>query len=1213
MNKPMLKLRLLIFLLVMLLASISSGAMGQSVIHRVIPPDIDRLGLSPIGRLDSTIQMTIVFALPARNFDELRNLVAQISNPLSPIYHRYLTIEQLNSRFSPTESDYQAVISFVSANHLSVTETFGNRLILCARASVVEIERTLHVTMYMYNHPTEHRTFYAPDREPSVDLNVTLLSIGGLESYALSRPCISEIRNLGAEGFHPNSIPAQLPGTLMGSDFRKAYAPGVSLTGFGQKVGLVEFDGFILQDILDYESLAGISPTVSIVWRPCGGNDDTLGESNGRIYDQEVCMDIETVISMAPGLAAVNVYGGGDLGGSTGDWERVMGKIVDENSCSVVSSSWTIVQPENDPAIEQDFIWMQGQGQSFLQASGDGLAYTGPINFPCDDTNITVVGGTTLSRSYPSGAYISEKVWNSGTTGSAGGSSTVYTIPAWQRGTSMSSNGGSITMRNIPDVALVADSIYVREGQNNYRMRGTSAAAPLWAGFLALVNQQLTANGQPPTGFLNPVIYQIGNSVQYPGDIHDILPPGTNGAFNAVQGYDLCTGWGTPNGQALINALVHEAPLFAWADSNKSYSSTATASSSQRKLYRESSGKLHEVFESGGEIFYRNTTNGGQPWSGAVQLSDGSRSSSAPCITMSSTLLLVVWQQLQTSYSIVYTSSTNGGTSWISPTTLATSVSCAQPGPITTVSGYSDGTAFVEYRSSVGMRYLKSANSGSSWTGPTAVPNSTANWNSPSSGIFSTYWSTPQANIAYATDISSGSPRIHYNYYDVQANSWGSPIDLTNALTSEYANHQNPNIAVEVDDKTMHVVWDAVDTYNPGTRVIFHMKGSFRAIGSTYSILQYQGQDEPSITGLTQDRAWIVFQNQAGGNSSIWKQYYNGSSWQGYYGTVVGIGHDPQISVGSTSAEYIWTQGVSSPFQINIGSETLSKSSIQPSYTRALNFIDENAGASVSIELGGATIVHVGGYRDSIGFEVPPPDTTLFNATSLLDAGTSEGFTLPSDADSLIIPCAFYGNNPQTLFGNAGGSLALTLTDKTGFVIGRFGNVSSTSILNGKKQMFQLAVSLQSLALSASGTLMRIKPEMQGLRSDLTLTESLGHIYSGPGALSLSRTNGTLDRGSSILPVPTKFELSPNYPNPFNPSTKIDYQLAASGEVSLTVLDLLGREVANLVTGSRKAGYYTANWNASSFASGVYYVRLVVTYDGGVKQFTKVNKVLLLK
>jgi hypothetical protein len=133
----------------------------------------------------------------------------------------------------------------------------------------------------------------------------------------------------------------------------------------------------------------------------------------------------------------------------------------------------------------------------------------------------------------------------------------------------MSANAGSTTFRNVPDVALTADSVYVTYNNGNSGgFAGTSCAAPLWAGFCALVNQQSVAAGGTTVGFLNPALYAIANSSNYANCFHDVttgnnIGANTPGLFNAVAGYDLCTGLGTPNGTNLINALTpYLAPHF---------------------------------------------------------------------------------------------------------------------------------------------------------------------------------------------------------------------------------------------------------------------------------------------------------------------------------------------------------------------------------------------------------------------------------------------------------------------------------------------------------------------------------------------------------------------------------------------------------------------------------------------------------------------------
>jgi uncharacterized repeat protein (TIGR01451 family) len=236
--------------------------------------------------------------------------------------------------------------------------------------------------------------------------------------------------------------------------------------------------------------------------------------------------------------------------------------MANDNLAKQLSCSWGGGPPE--PVAELIFLQMAAQGQSFYDAIGDSDAFTGPIPFPGESPNITQVGGTTLSTSGPLGSWVSEKVWNwGGGAGTCGGVSTTYSIPVWQQGIDMSINQGSTTMRNMPDVALTADNIFIiaDNGISEPGTGGTSAAAPLWAGFTALANQQAVVAGMPPVGFVNPALYTIGKGPIFTSCFHDTVIgdntwAGSPDRYFAVPGYDLCTGWGTPMGTNLINALL---------------------------------------------------------------------------------------------------------------------------------------------------------------------------------------------------------------------------------------------------------------------------------------------------------------------------------------------------------------------------------------------------------------------------------------------------------------------------------------------------------------------------------------------------------------------------------------------------------------------------------------------------------------------------------
>jgi hypothetical protein len=502
-----------------------------------------------VGRLAPEKQLRLAVGLPLRDPAGLKSFLDDVYNPESPIFHQYLTPAQFTERFGPTEPDYQSVMNFFQTNGLKIAATHPNRLIVDVTGSVADVERTFHFKLNVYKHPTEARTYFAPDSEPSLDGPVPILHIGGLDNFIVPHPVLliqdpSDLTNrpvpLGGSG--PS-------GSYRGSDFRAAYAPGIpaTLNGSGQMVGLLQFDGYNVSAINTYESAAGL-PQVPLI-------NILLDEFNGSAgaNNIEVALDIEMCVSMAPGLSAILVYEG-----QSGD--DILNRMATDNLAKQLSASWTFGIDATTESIFQQFA---AQGQSYFNASGDSDAYSGAISTPSDDSFVISVGGTALTTA-AGAAYSSETVWNRNNgVGTGGGISTTYSIPTWQQGLSMTANKGSTTKRNIPDVAMIAENVLVIYNTSTQGfVGGTSVASPLWAAFTSLINQQGTLRGKPPVGFLNPAIYSLGtNGAVYATAFHDVQTGNnTNSSsptlFFAVPGYDLCTGWGTPTGTNLINALV---------------------------------------------------------------------------------------------------------------------------------------------------------------------------------------------------------------------------------------------------------------------------------------------------------------------------------------------------------------------------------------------------------------------------------------------------------------------------------------------------------------------------------------------------------------------------------------------------------------------------------------------------------------------------------
>jgi subtilase family serine protease len=569
--------QLAVSLAMLFLCAGSIGAAERRSLLTGLPDEATRL--QRIDRLPPANRMRLAIGLPLRNRTTLTNSMRQLYDRSSTNFHRFLTPEQFTEKYGPTEQQYQSVINFAHSNRLEVVNTFGNRLVLDVEGSVSDIETAFHVTLGKYPHPTENRQFYAADPAPSVDSDLPIIYVSGLDNYV--GPPVRPHR-LAPSDQSPINGAANGSGTkgnYMGYDFRNAYALGVTNTGAGQVVGLVEpfSEGYTPGDITQYESLAGL-PNVPLhniltdgVLHPAGLQDD------------EVSLDIEMVISMAPGLEELQIVEGSN------DVDIMTAMAYPANGVKLanqMSSSWGVTS--GDTNVQPQLMEMEMQGQSFLCFSGDGGSPKGGTNSsPQNDNFLTMVGGTELAMTNGSTTWLSEVVWDFFTAPgqSAGGASygavvTSLPLPDYQQSVNMSENGGSTSHRNIPDVAMVADyieDIYTfvftngnppKTGQIVTGGGGTSASSPLWAGFIALVNEQAATQGKPTMGFLNPAIYDIAQGPLYAACFHDITN-GNNFSSNnlsqyvATPGYNLCDGWGSPTGAPLINALVGlSGPIF---------------------------------------------------------------------------------------------------------------------------------------------------------------------------------------------------------------------------------------------------------------------------------------------------------------------------------------------------------------------------------------------------------------------------------------------------------------------------------------------------------------------------------------------------------------------------------------------------------------------------------------------------------------------------
>jgi len=546
---PMLAIALMAFA-----ATIASQA--QSVLtHHMREVTVDGRAQA-LGRVapNQIMQLDVVLNLKDRN--ALHSFLNELYDPTSPSYRHWLTPTEFTAMFGPTQADYDSVVSYLKAHGLTVVGGTRGGMEVQVKGPVSAVESAFHVTTHSYQHPTESRVFYGPDREPSTDLPFALWHVSGLDNFSIPHPMfVKKSDYAAAHGIKPEAVVKHATtgsgpsASFLGSDMRAAYYGATALTGAGQNLGLFEYLGTDLADLNTYYKNVGQTLPITPVLL------STDGTSTSCVYsacdDTEQTLDMTQALGMAPGLSSLTVYVG------SVDTAIIAAMTTHSPLPTTIGCSWGWT-PADPTTLDPYFEKMASQGQNFFAASGDSSTWSSRNEaWPADDANVVSVGGTDLSTSKAAGPWASETAW----VDSGGGiSPDKIAIPSWQQlsGVINSTNKGSTTLRNGPDVSANANfTFYVCADQttctaNEYG--GTSFAAPMWAAYIALVNQQLVANGDKTIGFINPTIYAQNVTSSYATDFHDITS-GTSGSYSATTGFDLVTGWGSPN-TGLIAALA---------------------------------------------------------------------------------------------------------------------------------------------------------------------------------------------------------------------------------------------------------------------------------------------------------------------------------------------------------------------------------------------------------------------------------------------------------------------------------------------------------------------------------------------------------------------------------------------------------------------------------------------------------------------------------
>jgi len=507
-----------------------------------IPPGIPKGAVEPDERMQVTIR---VRSRPSSNG------LPSAEELGVPLRHReYLAREEFEDTHGSDPKDLDKIRDFAHAEGLEVVERNAARRTVVLSGTVAALSNAFGVEMARYQGPSGIFRGHTGQVHVTEELAPMVEGVFGFDERPYGVPRF----------WHPEAQVKAGHDRLEGVSYTpprlaRLYDFPTGGTGHGQCIALLEFGGGYREaDVKAYFAHLGIhpAPQLSTVLVDHGRNNPS--DPN---HKKEVMLDIAVAGAIAPGARIVVYFAPPSMRG----WIEAITRAIHDRDHrpSVISISWgapeTQWPKDARDHIDAAFHEAAAMGITVCCASGDTGSGGGlndrraHVYFPASSPFVLACGGTRLETS--GDEITSEVVWT-GDPGeaSSGGVSEVYKLPFWQKEAKvpLSVNPSEHKGRGVPDVAANASHYRLLiDGQHTHG-GGTSAAAPLWAGLIARINESL----DKPVGYLNPLIYALpANS----GIFRDITK-GSNGAYRAGRGWDACTGLGSPHGSKLLEALA---------------------------------------------------------------------------------------------------------------------------------------------------------------------------------------------------------------------------------------------------------------------------------------------------------------------------------------------------------------------------------------------------------------------------------------------------------------------------------------------------------------------------------------------------------------------------------------------------------------------------------------------------------------------------------
>jgi subtilase family serine protease len=540
--------------------ALSASAFGQHALERhtlpMVVPDVVARSID-LGQSASDLTLHVAVSLPYRDAAGMQAFVDSVSDPKSPNYRQFITPEEVGARFGLSDQQVQSVVDHLKANGFNVTLVGKNRLSILADCTVAQAEKAFGTTIHEYQavnaNEAGNTRFHANSTALSLPASIAsyVIDVTGLESFTKPQPRILN--------------PTQARG-LYGT--APAYAAGKQ--GQGRTVGISNFDGYRLTNVPKYYTQyslptppGGVGSNITVVTISGGaGAGSAQGEGD---------LDIQMPLGMAP-LCNLRIYDGG-----SSDLIGVLSQEVNDNAADVISESYGWQLPSSTATSAHNLhVSMSAQGITYMAATGDSGTTLEPYSYPDYEPEVLQVGGT-VPVANASGVRTSETGWSGSGGGWSTNAATFNVLPSWQVGTGVPTN---VNKRLVPDVALGASGssgayYFYYNGNLSTGSVGTSFASPLFAGGLAVAEQQIiAAGGLPANGAGKQRFGRIQNlfySQNGRSDVWYDITSGSNGSLpsgggtsSAHAGWDYVTGWGAINFNSFVSTQTNTpiAPQF---------------------------------------------------------------------------------------------------------------------------------------------------------------------------------------------------------------------------------------------------------------------------------------------------------------------------------------------------------------------------------------------------------------------------------------------------------------------------------------------------------------------------------------------------------------------------------------------------------------------------------------------------------------------------